>query len=295
MTQHTDDTFTDLFHGIDLGVEPPMGSTAHDIARLGRRRVVRRRVAGSVTGAVGVVAVAAATAVLSPGSGLDVGELGRDAPVMAPPSPLPVEEAPSPFAEARLALFDAAHEHLDLEGGHLPAELGDPELGQSGGLDGGAVSSAGSKLDWIVPGEDGLGEVRVAVTTAGYAEAEEYALEGFASDFQCEIGADTCIERTLPDTDLRVWVAEDTGDLELAVILERADGSLVGVSADKLFSNNSIVPVSEVAITLEQAFAFVSDPDIVLDATPADMDDLQDSFDHVPGEEAEGASAEPVE
>lgn len=271
MTHRTedDDLLASQFSRLDFADEPSMRTTAHDDARRGRRHLVRRRVIAAVAGGSGIAVIAAATAVLLPGGQLGVGDLGRDTTVLAPPPP-PAEDVASAgdgyeYPLTRTTLLEAAQEHLDPDGEHLPTSLAEVQNVQSGGLAGGAVRSVGTKLDWTVPGESGLGLVQVEITTPGYADAEDYALEGFTAAFGCDLETDACAEQLLPDTDLRVWVAEDTADVDLGVILERADGSLVGLAAHDLFWNNSTVPVSEVAITLDQAFAFVADPDLVVD------------------------------
>ena len=91
----------------------------------------------------------------------------------------------------------------------------------------------------------------------------------------------------VPGTDETVLVAPPNPETNLlfAVSYERADGSMVGVAVSDLFGNNSLVPVSEMDITLEQAIAFVTDPDLAVDP-----DELAEGFDDL-GEPWGGESA----
>lgn len=212
-------------------------------------------------------------------------------------TPTPTETPIDPFVigfdKTRQLLLDTAVEHFDPDRQHLPNQSTN---GQSGGY---PVSRAGTKLDWTNPGEQGLGMVQVAVTGPDYGASDEYAVADFASRFGCDIEADTCSEQTIPGTDQTVVVAEPHAadeTLLLGVVYERADGSFVGVAVHDLFGNNSQVAVSDVDIDLEQAIAFVTDPDLKLDlAEAAEETERQEALTERYNELGEGETTAPVE
>lgn len=275
-----DDDIKRMFERLDLGPEPPMAMIDDDLHR-GHRRLRTRRLAGWTAGAAGTAVLATGVAVALPGGPGPEQELGyaggvpADASTSAPvPTPTPTgtatpssppddrDEIPSP--NTRQLLLDTAAEHFDPDRSHLPDETSNGGTGGAG--DGLRVST---KLDWVVPGEDGLGMVEVAVTTPDYV-SEEFALEDFATHLGCELGTPACAERAIPGTDETAWVSEGSdADHVLTVMHERADGSLVGVRVSTLFGNNSLVPVSSVDIDLDQAFDFVTDPDLEVDPQEA--------------------------
>jgi hypothetical protein len=133
------------------------------------------------------------------------------------------------------------------------------------------VANVGTKIDWTNPGESGMGLVQIAVTEPGFATADTYARQDFTSNLGCDMGTATCTEQTVPGTDKKVLVAQANPDLHLlsSVIYERADGSMVGVGVYDLFGNNSNEPVSHVDISLDQAFAFVTDSNLKVDPSEA--------------------------
>lgn len=190
--------------------------------------------------------------------------------------PVPPDLPTLPFPQTRQLLLDAAVEHFDPEHAHLPET--------STGFTGGHlqdIADVGTKLSWTNAGEDGMGMVRVAVTSPGYADSEAYALEGFASDVGCEISPDAeggpnCTEQEVPGGGT-VWVAEaDTDGLAASAVFERADGSLVGVGVFDLFGNNSTVPVVDIDVEVDEAIAFVTDPDLNVVADELDSTGVED-------------------
>ncbi|TDD65691.1 hypothetical protein E1262_24380 [Jiangella aurantiaca] len=271
-----DEQLRERFRGVGFAGEPPMASTAADDLARGRRHLRRRRAAALSGGVVGMVAVAAGVALALPGGGpagdedLPVAG-GSAAETSAPPATTPTEptatpsEMPGGFSLTRQLLRETAAEHFDPAGDHLNND--------ANSLHGGGFENAvnvGTKLGWTVPGEDGEGLVQVGVTAPGYVDAGEYAVENFIVDFGCDL-PEHCTEQTVPGTGETVLVAPPNPDMHLqfAVSYERADGSMVGVAVYDLFGNNSLAPVSEVEITLEQAFAFVTDADLRVDPDEA--------------------------
>lgn len=296
--QHNDERLTRMFDELDFGPEPPTPDSVAEIAARGRRALRRRRAASWTAGTVAVAAAATGVAFALPNSLADDGELGLASPGL--PSPVPTEQPESevadsddavepdpapepepessaehtdpaepfdlPFPATRELLVAAAVRHLDPDGEHLEIESTNAQTA----VHLGGAASAGTKLGWTVAGETGTGMVQVAVTTPGYASAEDFAVEGFASSLGCDIGLN-CTEQPIPGGDATAWVAgpdEASGRL-LTVVHQREDGSLVGIAVSDLFGNNSIEPVSHVDIDLEQAFAFVADAGLHIDADEA--------------------------
>jgi hypothetical protein len=119
-----------------------------------------------------------------------------------------------------------------------------------------------------------------------------------ASVIGCEEIAD-CEYQTAPGTEQQVLVAEadPARNLLLGVMYQRPDGSFTGVGVYDLFGNNSLQPVSNVDITLEQAMAFVTDPALqVLQAEIGDAEDILAEMvpEEVPIEEGDFTSTEVV-
>ncbi|MBB5789120.1 hypothetical protein [Jiangella mangrovi] len=305
MTEH-DELLRTRLERLGFAGEPPMASTATDDLERGRRHLRRRRIATLGGGALGVAAAGVGVALLLPGFGpaaqsdLNVagsgdGPAAVEAPAVpsttatAPPEAPPVDHELG-FPVTRQLLLDTAVEHLDPAHEHLDAE--------STGLTGGGFEDAfevGTKLGWTVPGEDGLGLVQVAVTSPGYATADEYARAQFGGSFGCSGPDDGCEEQPVPGTDETVLVAGPNSEstLQFGVVYERADGSMVGIGVSSLFGNNSVTPVSEVGITLEQAIAFVTDPGLLVDPAEAAEDDPFGTWPETVG--PEGTSTTPVD
>lgn len=280
------------FEELDFSDEPAMASQPEDDIRRGERRLRRRRTLVVTAGlAAGVVMVTGAVAVLPNAlrgdatlqvAGGDRTSSPPASPWMATtpkPKPTPTTSprqstqttAPAdnfyPYPATRGLLMEAAVRHLDPQRVHLPEQSTNA---QTSGY------SVGTRLDWVVPGEDGLGMIRVVVT-APDAESEEHALDGLLSDVGCldeEHSKNLCKKQTIPGTRDQAWVGvEIQGQgAELSVLYRRADGSYVGIGAYELFGNNSEIPVSKVDVSLEQAFAFVTDPSLRI----------------VPGDDAQG-------
>jgi hypothetical protein len=272
-----------LFSRIPFTDEPPVADTPADLAAHGRRLLRRRRAVSWSAGLLGAAAIATGVAAALPNLPAAEAELevaGPGVPPSAEPTPEPTSEPtpeptsePSvddiPFPVTRQLLVDAAAVHLDPAGTHLDTESTNA---QTGGSANGSVR-AGTRLGWTIPGESGLGMVALAVTTPGYMSSDEYALEDFALGVGCEIG-ETCTEQEVPGTTGTVWVAGPdpaTGRV-LSVVYERPDGSLVGIGANDLFGNNSTESVSELAIDLDGAIAFVTDPSLHVDPDEAAFD-----------------------
>lgn len=291
------------FDRVGFAGEPPMVSTATDDLVRGRRHLHRRRIATLGGGALGVAAAGVGVALLLPGSGPASSDLevagGADGPAAAEvpaetptASTTPQDEPAStptqapglwdlPFPATRQLLLDTAVEHLDPAHEHLPAE--------STGVTGGGTN-VGTKLEWLVEGDDGMGLVQVAVTGPGFADEHEFAREDFAVNIGCEIDTDRCTEQPIPGTDETALVGAANPDLHLlfSIVYERADGSFVGIAVSDLFGNNSLTPLQEMDVTLEQGFAFVTDPDLAL--APGESAEDYDVFG--PGTEGEGTIPE---
>ncbi len=253
------------------------GTLEEDVAR-GRRRLRRHRVG---TAAAGVTVAAAVAAVAVPAVLPDHAR-PIEAQVASAPEPerlLPPEAYDFPAAATREVLFATAVEHFDPDRRHLGGGAG-AVLGGSGGS-----VMAGTKLDWTNPGEPGLGMVEVSISTAGAVD-ETNIIDGgpcFAPE---------CVKQMIPGTDQAAFVLGPVMDRQFAVYAVRPDGTVASVAVHDLFGNNSDIPVSEVGITLEQAFAFVTDPD--LHVVPTDVAEIRAyGGDWHPTEEA--TSATPLE
>lgn len=293
-----DDQLRQLFAEIRFVDEPPFapgaGSVADDVERA-RRELHKRRWrswgAAAASGAVIVSGVAFAAPNLSLGEseqgpvadratddaadGSASGEPFGDAnpgpasvEINSCPAEPPVEDATGMvgFPNTRQCLLEIATKHFDPESVHLPERTSN--VGSGIGESGVRVST---KLDWVVPGEDGLGMVQVAVTTPGFAD-DEHAVAGMPGMTACGSSPDACRSVSVPGTEGEVLVVEDDPERGwvLAVAYERPDGSIVSVAVDNLFGNNSLVPVSNVDITLDEAIAFVTDPALKVDEVEAE-------------------------
>ncbi|PZF79965.1 hypothetical protein [Jiangella anatolica] len=305
-----DDELRRQFDRVGFAGEPPMASTATDDLVRGRRHLRRRRIATLGGGALGVAAAGVGVALLLPGSGpassdLEVagggdGPAAVEVPAGTPTTSTPQDEPASPptqapglwdlpFPATRQLLLDTAVEHLDPAHEHLPAE--------STGVTGGGTN-VGTKLEWLVEGDDGMGLVQVAVTGPGFADEHEFARADFAVNIGCEIDTDRCTEQPIPGTDETALVGAANPDMHLlfSIVYERADGSFVGIAVSDLFGNNSLTPLQEMDVTLEQGFAFVTDPDLAL--APGESAEDYDMFRtgiEDDGTITEGETTEPVD
>lgn len=291
-----DDQLRRLFDGVSFSDEPAgAGSVDDDLARA-RRGLRKRRLTTWGSAALGTAVIASGVAVAAPNLDLGDGQVpvaenaaddsadGQAAdqsaaatnpdPAAAEINPCPSEPPPEPdeelsgligFQNTRQCLLETAVKHFDPEWEHLPEQS---TGGQTGGNESG--SSVGTKLGWTVPGEDGLGMVQVAVTTPDYAD-DERALFDMPGMMICSTSPDACRSEPVPGTEQEVTVVANDPeyDWSLAVAYERPDGSMTSVAVNDLFGNNSLVPVSNVDITVEQAIAFVTDPALRVDEAEA--------------------------
>lgn len=274
---HHDEQLRHAFDRVRFGSEPPMASTSADDLHRAERHLRRRRttvLGSSVTGLAAVAAGAALALPALPGTGssppTDIGvassgdgvSAGQDDPA----------KAELPFPQTRQLLLDAAVEHFDPAGNHLPGHSSNAPNGgsvQDGRLEGNL--HVGTKLGWTIPGESGEGLVSVHVTTPGYASWEPYAVEGFALEVGCDISGGTCRQETIPGTNQQAWVADadPQQNLKLSVVYERDDGSLIAVGVYDLFGQNSADPVSDINITRDDVFTFTTDADVQFDPAEA--------------------------
>lgn len=148
---------------------------------------------------------------------------------------------------------DVLAEHLDPSGKHLEKTVSNMQSGT--GENGRPL---GTKLGWTVEGEDGLGMVQVAVGS-GWDGVDVF----------CDDPGWTC-----EDVDRQgvkaARIATHGGARTYAV--ERSDGTVVAITLDSLFGNNSTVPVSGVDLGDEEVMAAAADPRLVvpaLDPPPA--------------------------
>ena len=255
---HDEDQLRRRLAEFDFPGEPvDAGRAEDDLVRA--RSAHRSRTAAWTTATAGIVALGAGIAFAVPNLSTDGGD-----DILAAGEANVVDETNCGdaargdqlgFASTRQCLLEIAAKHFDPDGVHLPEKS--ENAGTGGGEHGWLVSS---KLDWRVPGESGLGMVQVAVSTPGYADGESAEFD-LAWRIGCEDIAD-CTYQTVPGTGEQVLVAEADPErnLLLGVMYERPDGSFTGVGVYDLFGNNSLEPVSNVDITLEQAIAFVTDP-----------------------------------
>lgn len=274
-----DDQMKRLFDGLEFNNEPAMTSMASDDVRRGRRRLRNRRLTTWASGVAGAAVLATGAAVAMPGGGQaptegqNVASGGEPSgPPSAESSPTPDETSTAepesgatsdrdpdmPYPETRQRLLDVAAEHFDAGGIHLPdSSTNTQSANSSSGV------SAGTKLGWTVPDEPGLGMVQVAVTTPGFVDGD-HALGNFAANIGCEIGSPACTEQELPGTGDTAFVSDGSTSQhqQFSIVHERADGSLVGVAVHDLFGNNSTTPVPSVDVALDEAAAFVADPDL---------------------------------
>lgn len=272
-----EDQLSRKFEELDFSDEPAMVSQPDDDVRRGERRLRRRRTLMVTAGlAAGVVMATGTVAVLpdalrgdatlqvaggdprgTPSEPVPTGEATRTPEARSTRSPKATAPAddPFPYPATRQLLLEAAVRHLDPEREHLPEQSTNAQTG------GGSV---GSKLDWTVSGEDGMGMVKVVVTEPGY-KTEDHGLDWLMGEIGCldhSTGETRCEKRPVPGTSEQAWVAEPGAGSELSVLYERADGSYVGIGTYDLFGNNSTTPVSNVDVPLERALAFVTDPDL---------------------------------
>lgn len=255
----------------------PSADPADDLRR-GRRRRNRTRLALGC-GSVVVVASTAAVVTLVPGA--ERAPVAQDptptptapgtgqpttptTPTAAPATPRCVDAdagsgASGTFTPAAPDLLGSYRsilaERLDPTGRHLgPAGAGNqvgtsPDPACPAGQD--RLTSYGTKLDWRVPGESGLGMVQVEVTDESSTQAQVW------------MAHETWRARPvdLPGVRSAEVAAYDGG---VAVLVHRTDGMSVAIDASSLFGNNSRTPVSGVDLAVEDLLAAAADPRFTL-------------------------------
>jgi hypothetical protein len=263
----------------ELGAEihPPAVPLADDLAR-GRSRVRRRRVLAAAGTAVAVVAIGLVGTVgpelvsaddrpgYSGGDGTPLPGPETTPPVrpgekeVVPQVPKGQETFPAPLdsgdyaGNETLRLYrDVLAEHLDPQGRHLQKKV----TGMQGG-----GGSLGSRFGWRNPGEDGLGMIVISVNGGWQATGWECGMP------QVDI---TCRDITAPGG-LEGQVAERGGAVDVAV--EHPDGTVVIVSKENLFGNNSTVPVSAIDLTVEELAAAAADDRLKLPGYQGDAPEL---------------------
>lgn len=251
--------------------EPRPGSIndtiGDDLARAHAGLTRRRRWTAGASG-VAVAAVAFAIAV-APGvlpsagdSPEPAGSTDGQQPDRAEP-PKQRKSAPGgdgyPGYEQRMLLLDVAEDHLDPQGKHL-SNARNVQSG-SGGVSG--WEYIGTKLNWKVPGEPGLGVVQVAIASPGMNDRDLRSEAGCGGLYSCE-------PRELPDGST-AWVGQ-SDDGRLGAAYRQPDGESVWVIVDPLFGNNSTTPVSSVDVTVDQLLAFVSDDRLRVIESDMEMD-----------------------
>lgn len=246
----------------------PVGDPEGDVRR-GRQRLRRRRIV-AIAGSAAAVAVVAVGALGLSQLGQGPGAAPTTPPVLAPPaevSPTPTA-VPGCFAQrdagstgidpavARQldAYRDVLARHLDPGGAHLESGeiTGSQSSTEQGDCPEGQVRylALGTKLGWSVKGSQGLGMVQVEVSTPGDEMSQVWAsMDGWRPHAV-----------TLPGV-RSVQVAED--ESRKGVLVEREDGSRVGLLVDDLFGNNSLVP-TEVDLDLESLVRAAADPGLRL-------------------------------
>lgn len=275
-----DDLVTDRLRRLGAEIDPPMVDPAHDVRR-GRRRLRRGR-ALAAGGAVAVVVVMAGGADLLQGGDRDAADIAPSSaqPAVsssasaAPPSVTPTPdgvrrvtpsaepktagadpmsgvpgEAPArPGKDASLRLYrQVLIDHLDPAGDHIDKRV----TNRQASSDGTVLTSLGTRLGWHVSGERGLGMVAVDVG-AGWSSV----------DFSCASNPGwTCRHATAAGM-RSAEVATYAGGMAVAV--ERPDRQVVVVTADDLFGNNSVTPLSGVDVTQKDLLAAAADPRLAL-------------------------------
>lgn len=136
-------------------------------------------------------------------------------------------------------------EHLDPAGEHLDKTVSNMQGGETD-----SGRTIGTKLGWTVEGEDGLGMVQLAVGPGW---------DGVG--LLCEDPGWTCEDVNHPGVKV-ARVAIHDGARTYAV--ERSDGTVVAITLDSLFGNNSTIPVSGVDLGEKEVMAAAADPRLVV-------------------------------
>lgn len=244
-------------HELADRIVPPDVPVFEDLDR-GRRRVRRHR--ASVAASLATAAVVGGVAWLAvPFDGAGDGAPADDPTSTPSIDPAPVDRelrlVPPPRGdvwepdnlETLLAWRAVLAEHLDPGGTHLEKR---PSNEQTGGGESADSRSLGTKLSWTTPGQQGMGKVQISVASAPDATYS-----------WCEDPGWTCRAATAPGG-LPARLGTDGSVREVTVTHE--DGTIVMLTVDALFGNNSTVPVDDIALTEAQLLAAAADPRLAL-------------------------------
>ncbi|MEV4260009.1 hypothetical protein [Kribbella sp. NPDC049584] len=227
-------------------------SLADDLAG-GRRRLRRHRLLTGVTALAAAGLVAAASVGVT---GVVRDAAHDEAPAAGRRMPVDAAAAQDAAAAAKIQGFDRLMKvlltkHFDPGGKHLDFGTGpfgvDPQIGHHG---------TQQKVGWKIPGEKGQ-----AMLLIGLSRSAKSAGNTCGSYFEYSANPVVCHPATLPNG-RPAMLGRQGKMLELSYL--RPDGEFVYVAIDPVFRNNTTVPVSEVAITDAQLFAFVTDPALEL-------------------------------
>jgi hypothetical protein len=275
---HDEERLTERLHALTATIDGPAPTAA--VLRRGRASVRRTRLLGA-TAALSVLATAG---VLGAASGLlshsartqrPGGAAGSPQTSVAPATghhgskqaakkagkqpavetwcnqvgPQRAREEDRRYGSTRAGYADLVIEHLDPHQLHL-------NKSQGGGDTTGrncALLALDTNLGYTSPGDDGLGVVRVEVTTASASRQLHIGL------WQARPPAGGWHPAaSIPSGAVRAYVKEGSDDT--AVVVIRADGTLVELDAERLWGNNSLTPVTHMDITVDQLLETAADP-----------------------------------
>jgi hypothetical protein len=137
--------------------------------------------------------------------------------------------------------------HLDPRDRHLQRRVSGV---QSGGTPACGFDSLGTKLGWTVAGEDGGGMLQVEVSRSRRGSQVAMTFDRWAL---LSVGTAGVV---------KAEAAHDDG--RFAVLVERADGLVVGIIADPLFGNNAVTPVSGFDFDVDDLVRTAADPGFAL-------------------------------
>ncbi|MFK4090010.1 hypothetical protein ACI2LF_38215 [Kribbella sp. NPDC020789] len=223
---------------------------ADDLAA-GRRRLRRRRflTGGTALVAAGVVAIATLGV-----SGILKDNAQTEPPVATHQAPA-VKTEPADFDKLMKGLmfkhFDPARKHLDFSVG--PFEI-DPAVGHLG---------TSRKVGWNVAGDKGQGMFLVQLNRS--LKAAENTCGSF---HEYDPQPLKCHPVTLSNGRPAMLGRKD-GIAEFSYV--QPDGEFVYVAVDRLFGNNTTIPLKSMNITDEQLYAFATDPALNLPPLTADQ------------------------
>jgi len=271
----------ELSRRIPLPVSPGT-AVAQDLVR-GRRRLRRRRGVVGLGASTAALAVVGA-AVLLPGmtggdpvrgpapAASDVpSDAASDLPADLPRLGTGREVEPRPggadtttadpmetFGPTLAAWNEVLAEHLDPRRTHLRPWGREHRNVQTAGGSTRALQALGSKYAWTEPGQDGLGMLQVEV--AGSRGTATWPCTTVPEEAVCEM-----LEAA---KGLRAAEVATVGGAT-SVLAERQDGETVVLTFDRLFGNDSLVPVQTEALAADALLAAASDPRLTLDGLPS--------------------------